>query len=226
MQLSEDFNIHLNQNFSENSNTLFFGGLNPIPSFNNLGTLNIFSQTEQNLFSVFNKEDKLFPETNIYNIKSLEKPEKKSDTKFEKNSISEISFVNKADSIIMINSDLTIKNSLNFLDHSNNNNDNLIDLKQITNLSDLSSNCQKKNIFLGKKRKIFKVIYRKNFSVFNFGECDKGSRKLINETLDEIKNGKIKKYFLLDQSESLKKSHKKQINIISRKYNTDNIIKK
>ena len=226
MQLSEDFNIHLNQNFSENSNTLFFGGLNPISSFNNLGTLNIFPQMEQNLFSVFNKEDKLFPETNIYNIKSLEKPEKKSDNKFEKNSFSEISFVKKVDNIIMISSDLTIKNFSNFLDHTNNNNDNLIDLRQVTNLSDLSSNCQKKNIFLGKKRKIFKEIYRKNVSVFNFGECDKGSGKLINETLDEIKNGEIKKYFLLEQSESIKKSHKKQINIISRKYNTDNILKK
>ena len=84
---------------------------------------------------------------------------------------------------------------------------------------------QKENIFLGKKRKIFKVIYRKNFSVFSFGEYNKESRKIINETLDDIKNGK-KIFFFLDESESPKQPTKKPINIWRRKHNSDNIIKK
>ena len=84
---------------------------------------------------------------------------------------------------------------------------------------------QKENIFLGKKRKIFKVIYRKNFSVFSFGEYNKESRKIINETLDDIKNGK-KFFSFLDESESPKQPTKKSINIWRRKHNSDNIIKK
>ena len=82
---------------------------------------------------------------------------------------------------------------------------------------------QKENIFLGKKRKIFKVIYRKNFSVFSFGEYNKESRKIINETLDDIKNGK-KIFSFLDESESPKQPTKKSINIWRRKHNSDNII--
>ena len=85
---------------------------------------------------------------------------------------------------------------------------------------------QKENIFLGKKRKIFKVIYRKNFSVFSFGEYNKDSRKIINETLDDIKNGNIKNFLFLDESELTKQQTKKPINILRRKYNSDNIIKK
>ena len=85
---------------------------------------------------------------------------------------------------------------------------------------------QKENIFLGKKRKIFKVIYRKNFSVFSFGEYNKDSKKIINETLDDIKNGNIKNFLFLDESELTKQQTKKPINILRRKYNSDNIIKK
>ena len=94
---------------------------------------------------------------------------------------------------------------------------------QIDNMS--MSYLQKENIFLGKKRKIFKVIYRKNFSVFSFGEYNKESRKIINETLDDIKNGK-KFFSFLDESESPKQPTKKSINIWRRKHNSDNIIKK
>ena len=84
---------------------------------------------------------------------------------------------------------------------------------------------QKENIFLGKKRKIFKVMHGKNFSVFSFGEYNKESRKIINETLDDIKNGK-KIFSFLDESESPKQPTKKPINIRRRKHNSDNIIKK
>ena len=85
---------------------------------------------------------------------------------------------------------------------------------------------QKKNIFLGKKREIFKVIYKKDFSIFNFGEYDKEPRKIINETLDDIKNGKIKNFSFLEESELPKQPTKKPINIWRRKYDSDNIIKK
>ena len=95
---------------------------------------------------------------------------------------------------------------------------------QIDNMS--MSYLQKENIFLGKKRKIFKVIYRKNFSVFSFGEYNKDSKKIINETLDDIKNGNIKNFLFLDESELTKQQTKKPINILRRKYNSDNIIKK
>lgn len=95
---------------------------------------------------------------------------------------------------------------------------------QIDNMS--MSYLQKENIFLGKKRKIFKVMHGKNFSVFSFGEYNKESRKIINETLDDIKNGNIKNFLFLDESELTKQQTKKPINILRRKYNSDNIIKK
>ena len=94
-------------------------------------------------------------------------------------------------------------------------------------INNISIPCQqKKIIFLGKKREIFKVVYKKKFSVFSFGEYDKESRKIINEALDDIKNGKIRNFSFLDESELLKQPTKKPINIWRRKYNSDNIIKK
>ena len=41
-------------------------------------------------------------------------------------------------------------------------------------INNISIPCQQnKTIFLGKKREIFKVIYKKEFFVFSFGEYDK-----------------------------------------------------
>ena len=110
----------------------------------------------------------------------------------------------------------------NFNNINNDNNENIGEIKDLN----LSDNFQKENILLNKKKKIFEVVTdTKNFIVFSFGEYDKESRKIINETLDDIKNGKIKNFFL-DESELPKIPHRKRKNIIARKENSDNITKK
>ena len=110
----------------------------------------------------------------------------------------------------------------NFNNINNDNNENIGEIKDLN----LSDNFQKENFLLNKKKKIFEVVTdTKNFIVFSFGEYDKESRKIINETLDDIKNGKIKNFFL-DESELPKIPHRKRKNIIARKENSDNITKK
>ena len=80
----------------------------------------------------------------------------------------------------------------NFNNINNDNNENIGEIKDLN----LSDNFQKENILFNKKKKIFEVVTdTKNFIVFSFGEYDKKSRKIINETLDDIKNGKIKNFF-------------------------------
>ena len=47
-------------------------------------------------------------------------------------------------------------------------------------------NTEKKDInFIGKKRKIFKVISERRFNIFNYGEYDDYSKRMINEALNE-----------------------------------------
>ena len=134
---------------------------------------------------------------------------------------SELSFINKIKSNYISCSNLRINNNENFT--HNNDNKNIGEVKDLNNLSD---SIQKENTLLNKKRKIFEVTYTINFTFFTFGEYDKESRKIINETLDDIKNGKLKNNSFLDQSELSKISHKKKKNIQRRKDNSDNITKK
>ncbi len=193
--------IFLKKSFDQNSNTILSNNLSPNYNSNNFEILNKNLEIEQKyILSTFIKEE-------YNNTKYLIETNKKSENNYEnnnkineygKNSFSEISSINQNDNNLMLYPDLTINNNMQDLNHS-----------KITDIG---------NIFLGQKRKIFKVIYRKNFAVFNSGEYDKESRKLINETLNDINNyDKIKSHSL---------SYKKIRNIQRRKDNSDNILKK
>ena len=205
--------IDLNQNLEENFKVYLSNSLSLNSSFKYFETS---TEKEQESF-IYNKEEeeKSIFDLNINNIKSLLEIDKK------KNYFSELSFINKVESNIISCSNLRINNNINYT--HNDDNENIGEIKDLNNLSD---NIQKENIVLSKKRKIFEVSDNKNFFVFSFGEYDKESRKIINETLDDIQNGKIKNNSFLDQSESSKISHKKKKNIKRRKDNSDNITKK
>ena len=209
--------------FEEHSNILSSNNLNLNSSFNICETFNNNSVEQENILFNFNnkEEDKSIFDVNINNIKSLLQTELNPDNKCEKNEIlseyyfSESSFLNKVESNIISCSNINYTH--------NNDNKNIGEIKDLNNLSD---DIQKENMVFGKKRKIFDVTDNKSFFVFSFGEYDKESRKIINETLDDIQNGKIKNNSFLDQSESPKISHKKKKNIKRRKDNSDNITKK
>jgi len=205
--------IDLNQNLEENFKVYSSNSLSLNSSFKYFETS---TEKEQESF-IYNKEEeeKSIFDLNINNIKSLLEIDKK------KNCFSELSFINKVESNIISCSNLRINNNINYT--HNDDNENIGEIKDLNNLSD---DIQKENMVLGKKRKIFEVSDNKNFFVFSFGEYDKESRKIINETLDDIKNGKIKNNSFLGQSESSKISHKKKKNINRRKENSDNITKK
>ena len=215
--------------FEEHSNILLSNNLNLNSSFNICETFNNNSVEQENILFNFNnkEEDKSIFDVNINNIKSLLQTDKKPDNKCEKNEIlseyyfSESSFLNKVESNIISCSNLIINNNINYI--HNDDNENIGEIKDLNHLND---SIQKENMVLGKKRKIFDVTDNKSFFVFSFGEYDKESRKIINETLEDINNGKIKNNSFLDQSESSKISHKKKKNIKRRKDNSDNIIKK
>ena len=70
-------------------------------------------------------------------------------------------------------------------------------------------NTGKKDInFIGKKRKIFKVIYEKSFNIFNYGEYDDYSKKMINEALNE-NNKQPDNVFAITKYKNSKKTKKK-----------------
>ena len=213
-------------NFEEYPNILTSNNLNINSSFNIWETFNNDSVGQENFLFNFNnkEEDKSISEEYINNNKSLIQTDKKSDNECEKKEIlskyyfSELSFINKIESNNVSCSDLRINNNKNCA-----HNDSDESVGEIKDLNNLSDNIQKENILLNKKMKTLEVD-TKDFIVFSFGEYDKESRKIINETLDDIKNGKIKNYFL-DESELSKIPHRKRKNIIRKQY-SDNIIKK
>ena len=214
-------------NFEEYPNILTSNNLNINSSFNIWETFNNDSVGQENFLFNFNnkEEDKSISEEYINNNKSLIQTDKKSDNECEKKEIlskyyfSELSFINKIESNNVSCSDLRINNNKNCA-----HNDSDESVGEIKDLNNLSDNIQKENILLNKKMKTLEVD-TKDFIVFSFGEYDKESRKIINETLDDIKNGKIKNFFL-DESELPKIPHRKKKNIQRRKDNSDNITKK
>ena len=201
--MSQNSNINTNESSDDIFNIFLLNNLIPNSTSINCETFNEISEMEkEKFFSTSKKEEKEFnSSTNIYNIKSLVNTYKTPINNNENNI-----YLNKYG-----------KHLFNELFSTN----------QVgTSTTKETINKNQENIFLGKKRKIFKVIYKNNFIVFNSGNYDNETRKLINETVDDIKNGKIKKDLSLEESELPKKKSKKQRNIKTRKENSDNIIKK
>ena len=202
--MSQNSNINTNESSDDIFNIFLLNNLIPNSTSINCETFNEISEMEkEKFFSTSKKEEKEFnSSTNIYNIKSL---------------------VNTYNTPINNNNE----NNIYLNKYGKHLFNELFSTNQVgTSTTKETINKNQENIFLGKKRKIFKVIYKKNFVVFNSGNYDNETRKLINETVDDIKNGKIKKDLSLEESELPKKKSKKQRNIKTRKENSDNIIKK
>ena len=73
--------------------------------------------------------------------------------------------------------------SIDFLTENNDNNKNIPQIENIKPKKEIN------NKFLCKK-KIFYVNYRENFEIFNSGIYNKSSKKIINETLEELYKNK------------------------------------
>ena len=206
--MSQNSNINTNESSDDNFNIFLLNNLSPNSTPINIETFDEISQMgKEKFFSISKKEEEqLNSSTNINNTKSLVNTYEKPINNIENNKQGN-NLLNKLSSINQV------------VSSTSNNNDNEI-LEQKETIND------QENIFLCKKRKLFKVIYRKNFMVFNSGEYDKETRKLINEIVNDIKNCKKKKYSSLKKSESPKKKSKKKRNIKTRKENSDNVMKK
>ena len=79
-----------------------------------------------------------------------------------------------------------------------------------------------------KTKKIFKIIYSNDFTIFNFGIYDNYSNKMIYEALNDTNKNckKIKNRFPKIFTQNQKKHQKKRKLIQKRKQNSDNIRKK
>ena len=77
--------------------------------------------------------------------------------------------------------------------------------------------------YIGKKTKLFKVIYPKQFIIFHRGDLDKYPINLINDILN--KNRKRIKFYITKNDKKPKK-RKMDKNNVKRKNNSDNIRKK
>ena len=200
--MSQNSNINTNESSDNIFNIFLLNNLIPNSTSINCETFNEISEMEKEKFFSTSKKEEFNSSTNIYNIKSL---------------------VNTYNTPINNNNE----NNIYLNKYGKHLFNELFSTNQVgTSTTKETINKNQENIFLGKKRKIFKVIYKKNFVVFNSGNYDNETRKLINETVDDIKNGKIKKDLSLEESELPKKKSKKQRNIKTRKENSDNIIKK
>lgn len=210
-------NLYLNDSISSGEN---YGKLNKLTDEGNKITFNDI-KNEDNI----NPQIKNFDDIHIF----YEKPKNKFEENINNDEFEIKSFVdtiNKFDNFTTFNNYFDIIDDFNIkfnnIDEQNFNKQNI----NINKLFNTNGEKKKKNIFLTKKRKIFKVIYRNNFSIFTLGEYHNDSRKLIEETLKEIKNDK-NKIESKEEAYNPKILHKKKRhNIMRRKYNSDNITKK
>ena len=89
-----------------------------------------------------------------------------------------------------------------------------------------NENTEKKDInFIIKKRKIFKIIYKKSFNIFNDGEYDNYSKRIINEALNE-NNKQPDNKFVIKKFKYSKITKKRLKTKLSRKLCSDDIRKK
>ena len=136
--------------------------------------------------------------------------------------------INEFSSIVnSINLPFCNKNNFNysiyFLTENNDNNKNIPQIENIKPKKEIN------NKFLCKKKKIFYVNYRENFEIFNSGIYNKSSKKIINETLEELYKNKSNTMNsgIMGEFKTQKNNKKKKIkNIFKRKENSDNIRKK
>ncbi len=191
------FTTYSNQNLISNSSFLF----------NDYGESNRWPEPEQEI---------------SYEIENTLISKKSNNTKYQKTfEQSENQNKNEIEiyyNLPAINNDSFISDyNFNFLS----NNENIIQNENEI----FNNNLEEKNTihFLSRKRK---ETHQNNFSVFTPSDNDNDLRELINKTLNDLKNSKIKIYTDMEELDRSKKQHRKKKNIYRRKYNSDNIIKK
>ena len=191
---------------------------------------------KQNLVNFEFYKEKSTPETNSLNSnennsgKTADKSKdlsKNYTIQIEKDDFCELSSIGHAD-------DSKNNNSINKIINTNEgnncnieNNVNIIIKQNYSQESNIENNIS----FLGRKRSLFKVIYPKDYAIFNCEDLNSNSRQTINAIFNrlyeyECKNLRINSNFVLDESLNQKKSHKKKKNLKKRKENSDNIRKK
>ena len=88
-----------------------------------------------------------------------------------------------------------------------------------------NENTEKKDIyFIGKKRRLFKVISKERFNIFNFGEYDEYSKIMINEALNE--NNKQPDNIFSIKKFKYSKITKKRLKTIGKRKNNSDLIRK
>ena len=201
------FTTNSNQNINLNSSTLF----------NDFKRLNIMNEEEQEITYEFENFSISKNSNNTKYEKTFEQSENQNKSEIEK-------FYN----LPSINNDSIISDfNINIIC----NNGERIQIEKENELfKNNNSKVKNETLLPTKKRKIFKIIHKNNFAVFTPSDCDSDLRKLINETINDYKNNKIKMYTDINkdtkESEDVKIRHKKKKNIDRRKYNSDNKIKK
>ena len=142
----------------------------------------------------------------------------------EKEDFCELSSIGHAD-------DAKNNNSINKIINTNEknncnieNNVNIIIKQKYTQESNIDNNIS----FLGRKRNLYKVIYPKDYAIFNCEDLNSNSRQTINAIFNRLYEYEFKnlRNFVLDESLNLKKSHKKKKYINNRKEKSDHIRKK
>jgi hypothetical protein len=190
---------------------------------------------KQNLFNFEFYKEKSTPETNSLNSnennsgKIANKSKELSKNCIEKNDFCKLSSIGHSD-------ESKNNNSINIIINTNEGNNCNIE-NNVNNIIKQNytkeSNIDNYSIsFLGRKRSLFKVIYPKDYVIFNCEDLNSNSRQTINVIFNRLyeyrcKNLKINSNFVLDESPNLKKSHKKKLNLEKRrKKHSDNIRKK
>ena len=178
--------------------------------------------------NVMTEEEQEIP----YELENISISKKSNNTKYEKTfEQSENQYKNEIEKYYNLPSINKDSNISDFNINISYNNGKTIQIEKENELVNNNNSKVKNEIFLPiKKRKIFKIIYKNKFNVFTQSDYDNDLRKLINETINDFKNGKIKMYTDTDkdskESEDAKIQHGKKKNINRRKYNSDNEIKK
>ena len=156
---------------------------------------------------------------------------KKIGIQIEKDDLCELSSIDHADDSKNNNSINKIINTIEENKCKIKNNVNIIIKQNCNEESNIEPDTENNSSFLGKKRHLFKVIYPKDYSIFNCGDLNDQSRQTIDSIFNRLyyygyKNLRINSSIALDESPNQKKSHKKKRNLKKRKENSDNIRKK
>ena len=185
-------------------------------------------------------KEKSIPETNSLNLNE-NNSEKTADKSKElskicqiqtaKDNFCELSSIGPNDGSKNNNSINKMINSIEKNNYNFKENINIIIKKKNSNECNIEKSTENDNSFIGRKRNLFKVIYPKDYAIFNCENLNDNLRQTINAIFNRLyeygyQNLRINSNIIIDESLNLRKSHKKKKNLKKRKENSDNIRKK